>query len=1198
MMPDPISVLLDQRNNFIRRLIRKSPLLRFLPDAYRQDICALFTDVIVDASEVADDQESRMQADTAWIVLRSLFSLIPRPLSIGNPAGPFKVKCQKIKRAAEAQRGTVGETYIGYPLVFTPTRDGGFVLAPLFLCPISFAASGDKMTLDRLRSDPEGQSDKVAPPADVRFNHLFAAWLRQETGISLDWKEEEITWIHLPQMIDRLLQPWKQCDRTFSCSGLEPIRPNSENYFQSRAALNMEPKLIESAVIGYATFYGLSILDDLNQLEKRLREDPENCGGLQRFISPRSSKVNGPTAEPLETGKWLVANADPFQEAVLWRTRESRLVVMHAPPGTGRSQTIVNLIADRLEAEKVVAVISPKRSALEDILAGLREAGLSDLAELVEDPSKDRLKIIQRIRDIEHDDNCIPFYLQRSTICENLLDREKQLNIQTIALNETLNDARLRYGDLLATLHQIEKDHGIHMHGDLQGFYQKFREPLLVANIEELHKELAATDAFINVYGRCRYEQNPWRTLVRQEVQQGELVTLNAWLSEMAELAATLEDVAPKRPVHAEAMAYLAEHPWGVSCYLSLLPDTLRETQQRFGRLASLTRRIASWLPEEDVKSLLNIARSDLAIAPHYQVLRDNTCWLRDIGSINRQLQQNPLLKLLYEDCRQRMDAWPYIVEAAAAQSWLDEIEARYHFTDPQDIRNQRQSLKSWLMKKQETDRLDIQSRFGRRVFYKNQLHELGLLRLWRADGYPPTSLRELYGSECVQKLRPVLLATPEAASAILPMTPGLLDLLIIDEAAPMFTADALPMLYRARSVVVAGDRMQLSPKGLAGIADDHDTTEENIPKADTNRLVPAAGEYDLLHAAEYAVGSPKQFRIRYAPAPGEMLRFANQAFYGGRLIVPVCNRAEFLGAPMILCQVDGLFQDGINEREAKEVMEKVKGILKATPSLSVGVVTFHVKQRDRIEEALYESAEQESDFREMLERKGKEGKGVFVQTAEHLDGNRRDLIVLSTTYDGKEGNFGPVSKREEGRKVLNAVIACAGSGIMIISSIDINRISWDKERINNEHDYLFMWICYARAIDQGDDERAREILLRFGDPVRSGPARPHLASLFAGHVAEFLNTKGFHLDQPVGEGCFRIDIGVKRHAADPRYLCGIECDGRQFYRGWKARMNDIFRQDILEQFGWKIIRVFSQEWYGNRALAQEALIEQIAQLC
>lgn len=844
-----------------------------------------------------------------------------------------------------------------------------------------------------------------------------------------------------------------------------------------------------------------------------------------------------------------------------------------------------------------MAVISPQRSALEDVLAGLRESGLSDLAELVEDPSKDRLGVIQRIRDIEHDDNCIPFYLQRSMLCENLLDREKQLNIQTIALNETLNDSRLRYGDILATLHRVEKDHGIHMHGDLQGFYQKFREPLLVANMEELHKALEATDAFLDVYGRCHYEQNPWRTLIRQEVPQGELVKLNAWLSEMVELAATLEDVAPKRPVHAEATAYLAEHVWGEGCYVALLPETLRKGEQYFGKLARLTRRLASWVPEEAVRSLLDIARSDLAIAPHYQVLRDHSCWLNDIGFINRQLRQNPLLKLLYEECRPRMDVWRYMVEAATAQSWLDEIEARYHFTDTQDIKNQRQALKGWLMKKQETDRLDIQSRFGRRIFYKNQLQDLGLLRLWRADGFSPTSLRELYGSGCVYKLRPVLLATPEAASTILPMTPGLLDLLIIDEAVPMFVADVLPMLYRAKSVVVAGDHMQRAPEGMSGVADDTGTIEDAIPKSDTNRLLPAAGEYDLLHAAEYAAGSSKQLRIRYTPAPGAMIHFANRAFYSGKLIVPVCNQAESLRAPISLCQVDGLFQGGINEREVAEVIDKVKEMLKTYPSLSVGIIAFHVKQRDRIEDVLYESAEQESDFREMLERKGREGKGLFVQTAEHLDGRRRDLIVLSVTYDGKEGSFGPVSRKEAGRKVLNALLSCAGAGMIIISSIDLDRIPWDREKINNEHDYLLRWLCYARAIGQGDHERARKILLRFVDSEQSDRRHSPMASAFARHVAEFLETKGFHLDQPVGEGCFRIDIGVKRHAADSRYICGIECDGRQFYRGWKARMNDIFRQDILEKFGWKIIRVFSQEWYGNHQLAQEALLEQISQL-
>ena len=41
-MADQFDILKDQRRHLIQRLISHSPMLRFLPGAYREDVCALF----------------------------------------------------------------------------------------------------------------------------------------------------------------------------------------------------------------------------------------------------------------------------------------------------------------------------------------------------------------------------------------------------------------------------------------------------------------------------------------------------------------------------------------------------------------------------------------------------------------------------------------------------------------------------------------------------------------------------------------------------------------------------------------------------------------------------------------------------------------------------------------------------------------------------------------------------------------------------------------------------------------------------------------------------------------------------------------------------------------------------------------------------------------------------------------------------
>jgi hypothetical protein len=68
-------------------------------------------------------------------------------------------------------------------------------------------------------------------------------------------------------------------------------------------------------------------------------------------------------------------------------------------------------------------------------------------------------------------------------------------------------------------------------------------------------------------------------------------------------------------------------------------------------------------------------------------------------------------------------------------------------------------------------------------------------------------------GSEIgLMELRPVWLMSPDVASRFLPLTGGLFDQIIYDEASQMPVEYALPTLFRARSVIVSGDDKQLPP--------------------------------------------------------------------------------------------------------------------------------------------------------------------------------------------------------------------------------------------------------------------------------------------------------------------------------------------------------------------------------------------------
>lgn len=71
-----------------------------------------------------------------------------------------------------------------------------------------------------------------------------------------------------------------------------------------------------------------------------------------------------------------VYDADSSQTLAMIRAAEGLSIVVEGPPGTGKSQTITNIIAEAVEAGKKVLFVSAKRAALEVVKRRLEEAGL------------------------------------------------------------------------------------------------------------------------------------------------------------------------------------------------------------------------------------------------------------------------------------------------------------------------------------------------------------------------------------------------------------------------------------------------------------------------------------------------------------------------------------------------------------------------------------------------------------------------------------------------------------------------------------------------------------------------------------------------------------------------------------------------------------------------------------------------------
>lgn len=74
----------------------------------------------------------------------------------------------------------------------------------------------------------------------------------------------------------------------------------------------------------------------------------------------------------------LVTDADSSQHSAITDVLKGKSLVIKGPPGTGKSQTITNIIANALHQNKKVLFISEKKAALDVVYNRLSKAGLKD----------------------------------------------------------------------------------------------------------------------------------------------------------------------------------------------------------------------------------------------------------------------------------------------------------------------------------------------------------------------------------------------------------------------------------------------------------------------------------------------------------------------------------------------------------------------------------------------------------------------------------------------------------------------------------------------------------------------------------------------------------------------------------------------------------------------------------------------------
>ena len=399
----------------------------------------------------------------------------------------------------------------------------------------------------------------------------------------------------------------------------------------------------------------------------------------------------------------------------------------------------------------------------------------------------------------------------------------------------------------------------------------------------------------------------------------------------------------------------------------------------------------------------------------------------------------------------------------------------------------------------------------------------------------------------------------PTSVASFLPRK-QIFDLVVIDEASQMTPENSISALMRAKQAVIVGDTNQLPPTNfykstLSDEDEDEDviTLEESILELQNNAFHP----------------KHRLFFWHYRSRHEALIDFSNHYIYKNDLIIFPSTGRSSSSMGVELVRVDGVYQGKINP-EASTVTEAIVDFMINDVNRSLGVVTMNQPQMELIESMVLRHAEENKKVRDYINHWDQKDEGLqrfFVKNIENVQGDERDVIFISTVY-GKDsdGRFmqrlGPVNQKGGNRR-LNVLFTRAKELIKTFTSIPMNQFN----PTNQGASLLKRWLEYSAT---GVLESANE------NGSMRGPDSP-----FEEHVIEQIESVGYEAVPQVGVSNYYIDIGVRHPDYDLGYICGVECDGATYHSSKSARDRDFLRQEVLENLGWNLYRIWSTDCLG-----------------
>lgn len=617
---------------------------------------------------------------------------------------------------------------------------------------------------------------------------------------------------------------------------------------------------------------------------------------MQSFLS---GSIKDNTADKVSEDDIIsVVNMDDSQRHAIATALNSKVSVITGPPGTGKTQMIVNLLANAMLKGKRVLVASKNNKAVDNIK--YRFDQVNDCQYLLRFGSRDMIKsklipslvsMMDNIPYMRYDAaslaKTISNYNQR---CTAAADARKYLG-ELVRLTDCEPEQERYLQDLTAGRIRIEED---------------FKKAM-----DSLH---AAYSPFDRISYLSEYDWNRKYTDIKKNI--------NILQSKNSGLCKLFFNIFSKGKYAALLLNDLLS-----------LPSEIKECIEKNSGI----RQVAD---VRNCDGLLNLCQVELEI----------------VGRIKQYLAHMHAEKAKYDTSIRNNE-----IKSAAAKQKLDETRNRIRIlSDAQEqLLNTIKHAKDYISSIS-NDLLSgcIKSHLAK----SDSRHIIARYKNYLPDNIPwksqniPSFAADARRFVDIFRLNSV---TNLSIKNAYPMESELFDILIIDEASQCDVASALPLLYRARQLVVIGDPLQL--KHITSVTESEEHIIKEHLSLSENPLVRYV-DYSLWDYCNDLITGADTHNTRvtldchYRCHP-QIIGYSNEMFYQRKLGTTLKIRTKEISSELpekgiVWTDVIGTQMSdtrNINEAEAKKAISIATDIARMYPDLSIGIISPFKHQAENI---------------------------------------------------------------------------------------------------------------------------------------------------------------------------------------------------------------------------------------------------------